>query len=153
GLGRKGADRDEDGMRLHTPPHIVGRSPFWSGPGGTLTFQYGNQTITAMVSLEAGLNGPEWEGYQRGEMGPRIRTAYVAVTPAPMGDLRLSFQVGAFPSNYGAPGPWGWGVFGPVLAVHGYGGTAVGTYALTPEMQLHMEYGITGVAAVDEATT
>lgn len=150
GIGRTPADQPNEGLKLHTPPVTVGRSPFWAGPGGTLTFQYGNQTVTGFVSLEASLTGKEWEGYYRAENGPRIRTAYVLVTPAPIGDLRLSFQIGSFPNNYGAPGPWGWGVFGPVLAVHGYGGTAVGTYNLTPDTQLHMEYGLTAVSAADE---
>lgn len=138
-------------MALHTPPLIVGRQPFYAGPGGTLTFQYGNQTISAFASLEAYITGQDREGYYRSENGPRIRTAYIAATPAPIGDYRLRFQVGAFPSNYGAPGPWGWGVFGPVLAVHGYGGNATVERNLTPTTQLYLEYGITGVPLVDEA--
>jgi hypothetical protein len=130
---------------------VVGRSPIWAGPGGTLSFQYGNQTIMAFVSVEEALTGQEWEGYYRSEYGPRIRTAYLAVSPAPIGDLRLRLQAGAFPANYGAPGPWGWGIFGPVLAVHGYGGTATANYDLTPTTQLYLEYGVTAVPEVDEA--
>jgi hypothetical protein len=38
-----------------------------------------------------------------------------------------------------------------VLAVHGYGGTAAGEYALTPDTLLSVEYGITAVPEVDEA--
>ena len=75
----------------------------------------------------------------------------MAVNPPPFGDLRLRIQVGAFPANYGAPGPWGWGLFGPVLAVHGYGGTAVANYELAPNLNLYLEYGLAGVPAVDEA--
>ena len=138
-------------VALHTPPLIVGRSPLWAGPGGTINFQYGSQTITSFVSLEAALSGKEWQSYYASQNGPRIRTAYVAVTPAPLGDLRLRFQVGAFPANYGAPGPWGWGIFGPVLAIHGYGGTATANYDMTPSTQLYLEYGIAGVPEVDEA--
>jgi hypothetical protein len=130
---------------------IVGRSPIWAGPGGTLNFQYGNQTIMAFVSVEAALTGKEWQGYFRNEYGPRIRLAYLTVTPAPIGDLRLRFLAGAFPGNYGAPGQWGWGIFGPVLAVHGYGGTATASYDLTPSTQLYLEYGVTAIPGVDEA--
>ena len=149
GLGHK--QPGQSGIALHTPPLIVGRSPIYAGPGGTLNFQYGNQTVTAFASLEAQLTGQQWQGYYRSEYGPRIRTAYVAVTPAPIGDAHLRFQVGAFPANYGAPGPWGWGVFGPVMAVHGYGGTAVANYDLSPRTQLYLEYGIAAVPEVDEA--
>jgi hypothetical protein len=153
GLGRKPAGASAGrGTSLHTPPLVVGKSPFWAGPGGSLNFQYGTQTVMAFVSVEAALAGQEWQGYYAGEHGPRIRTAYVAVNPEPMGDLRLRFQVGAFPSNYGAPGPWGWGVYGPVLAVHGYGGTAAATYDLSPSKRLSFEYGVAGVPEVDEGT-
>src|SRR5450432_1713990 len=64
----------QDGIAVHTPPLTVGRSPFYAGPGGTLNFQYGNQTVTAFVSLEAQLAGQQWQGYHRSELGPRIRT-------------------------------------------------------------------------------
>jgi hypothetical protein len=116
-----------------------------------LNFAYGNQTVMASLSYEASLTASEYTGYHNAENGPRVRTAYVAVTPAPLGDMRLRFQVGAFPANYGAPGQWGWGTFGPVLAVHGYGGTAAADYALSPKTQLALEYGIAGVPEVEEA--
>lgn len=155
GIGRNptaGFEGEQEGIRFHTPPRIVGRTPIYAGPGGTLNFQYGSQTIMAFVSVEASLNTKEWQGYHQGEKGPRIRTAYVAVAPEPIGNLRLRFQVGAFPANYGAPGPWGWGIFGPVLAVHGYGGTANASYDLSPKTKLYFEYGVAAVPEVDEAT-
>lgn len=153
GLGQKPAGASgERGRALHTPPLIVGRSPFWTGPGGTLSFQYGNQTVTTFVSVETALTAKEWQGYYASQRGPRIRTAYVAVNPAPIGALRLGFQVGALPSNYGAPGPWGWGLFGPVLAIHGYGGNATANYELGPRTRLYFEYGIAAVPEVDEGT-
>jgi len=146
-----GAEGAPSGLPFHTPPRIVGRSPIWAGPGGTLNFQYGSQTIQTFVSVEASLATTEWRGYYAGQFGPRIRTAYVAVNPPPIGDLRLRVQVGAFPANYGAPGPWGWGLFGPVLAVHGYGGVATGNYELWPGLSLYLEYGLAGVPETDEA--
>ncbi|MGC4087746.1 MAG: hypothetical protein QM756_07585 [Polyangiaceae bacterium] len=149
GIGHTGAGVPE-GTTLHTPPLVVGKSPFWTGPGGTLNFQYGSQTVTTFVSFEAAMTAQEWQSYHASVRGPRIRTAYIAVNPAPFGDLRLRFQFGAFPANYGAPGPWGWGIFGPVLAVHGYGGTAVANYDLSPRTRLYFEYGAAAVPEVDQ---
>lgn len=151
GLGRTPEDRDSDGTPLHTPPLTLGRSPMYGGTAATLSFQYGNQTVMAYASYEAALTAPEWEGYQRTENGPRVRTAYVAISPPPIGRARLRFNIGAFPANYGAPGPWGWGVFGPVLAVHGYGGLASLDYELSAEKAFSLEYGVSAVDEVSEA--
>jgi hypothetical protein len=153
GIGRPAYDGypTNSGSILHTPALTVGKNPFWAGAGGTLNFQYGNQTIMAFASLETSMAGQEYDGYYNSQNGPRIRTAYLAATPAPIGDVRLRFQVGAFPANYGAPGQWGWGIFGPVLAVHGYGGTAMATYDVSPRTQLYFEYGLAGVPEVDDS--
>jgi hypothetical protein len=140
----------QSGTTLHTPALVVGRAPFYAGSAATLNFQYGNQTVMGFVSYEAGLTSREWEGYNRTELGPRVRTAYVAITPPPLGDARLRFQFGAFPAHYGAPGQWGWGIFGPVLAVHGYGGTGAVDYTLSPNLVASFEYGVAGVPEVDE---
>ena len=153
GVGRTPQDGipGQSGTILHTPALTVGKMPFWAGAGGTLNFQYGNQTIMAFASLEASMAGQEYDGYYNSQIGPRIRTAYLAATPAPIGDTRLRFQFGAFPANYGAPGQWGWGIFGPVLAIHGYGGTATANLDLGPRTQLYLEYGVAAVPEVDEA--
>ena len=153
GIGRTAFDGcpTNSGTIFHTPALTVGKGAFWGGPGGTLNFQYGNQTIMAFVNVETSLAGHEWNGYYNSQNGPRIRIAYLAATPGPIGDVRLRFQVGAFSANYGAPGQWGWGIFGPVLAVHGYGGTATATYDMGPRTQLYFEYGLAGVPEVDEA--
>jgi hypothetical protein len=152
GLGRSPADPPPGyhGTALHTPPLSLGHAPVYAGSAATLNFQYGNQTIMAFASYEAALTRPEFEGHHRAGYGPRVRTAYVAVTPAAMGDLRLRFQVGAFPAHYGAPGQWGWGMFGPVLAVHGYGGTAAVEYELTTDTRLALEYGVSAVPEMPE---
>jgi hypothetical protein len=140
----------DGGPALHTPPRIVGRSPMYAGTAATLNFQYGNQLVMAFASYEASLAGEEWEGHHRAKNGPRVRSAYVTVTPPPLGAMRLRFQVGAFPAHYGAPGPWGWGMFGPVLAIHGYGGIAAFDYDLPGEKTVSLEYGISGVSEVPE---
>jgi hypothetical protein len=153
GIGRTAYDGypTNSGTILHTPALTVGKGAFWGGPGGTLNFQYGNQTIMAFANIETSLTAHEWNGYYNSQNGPRIRVAYLAATPGPIGDVRLRFQVGAFPANYGAPGQWGWGIFGPVLAVHGYGGTATANYDMGPRTQLYLEYGLAGVPEVDAA--
>lgn len=146
GLGRT----SDEGTAFHTPPLKLGKSPVYGGTAATLNFQYGNQVLMAFVSYEASLARPEWEGHYKARNGPRIRTAYLTLTPPPMGGTRLRFQVGAFPSHYGAPGPWGWGTFGPVLAIHGYGGTGVLEHELSKDMLLSLEYGVSAVAEVPE---
>ena len=152
GIGRTPSyEPPSTGLSLHTPPRLVGRSPIYAGPGATLNFEYGSPMLMAFVSLETSADATEWRGYYAGQWGPRIRTAYVAVNPPSLGDLRLRVQVGAFPANYGAPGPWGWGLFGPVLAVHGYGGLATGNYELDQGLNLYMEVGVAGVPEIDEA--
>ena len=134
----------------HTPPRVLGSSPVYGGTAARLDFQYGNQLLMASASYEVALTAPEWQGFQDVENGPRLRTAFLTLTPPPMGSARLRFQVGAFPANYGAPGQWGWGVFGPVLAVHGYGGLAALDYELSGEKMLSLEYGTSAVAEVPE---
>jgi hypothetical protein len=153
GIGRTPQDGYPvpSGTVLHTPAWTAGRVPFYAGPGGTLNFQYGNQTLMAFTSVEASMAGQEYDGYYNAPYGPRIRTAYLAITPAPIGDTRLRFQIGAFPANYGAPGQWGWGIFGPVIGIHGYGGTATANSDLGPRAQLYLEYGVAAVPEVDEA--
>jgi hypothetical protein len=152
GIGREGngGPTGDDGPPLHTPAVIAGPDPIYAGTAATLNFQYGNQTLMAFVSYEVSLAGAEWEGYERAENGARVRTAYLAVTPAPMGAMRLRFQVGAFPAQYGAPGPWGWGMFGPLIAVKGYGGIASLDYDLPDNKILSFEYGLSAVPLVPE---
>jgi hypothetical protein len=115
-----------------------------------LNFQYGNQIVNAYASYEASLNRPEYAGFQRTEDGARLRTAYVTLTPPAFEKTRVRLQVGAFPAHYGAPGPWGWGTFGPVLGIHGYGGIAMLDYDLTPDTLLAFETGVSAVPEVPE---
>lgn len=152
GIGRSPEHPPDDysSPNLHAPPLIAGPSPLYAGAASQLNFQYGNQTVRAFVSYEAWLNSPEYQGYYRSEDGARFRNAYVRFTPEAAGSLRLAFQVGAFPVHYGAPGPWGWGTFGPVFAIHGYGGLGSLDYDLTPDSVLSLEYGVSAVGAVDE---
>lgn len=150
GTGPTWGSQGDDGIALHAPPMTLGRGPVYGGTAATLNFQYGNQILMATASYEVALTAPEWAGYQDVENGPRLRTAFVTVTPPAIGRARTRFQVGAFPANYGAPGPWGWGTFGPVMAVHGYGGLAALDYELSPSTILSLEYGVSAVPEVPE---
>jgi hypothetical protein len=150
GLGRTPVDRPNEATAWHTPAITAGKDPLYAGSAASLSFQYGNQLLMAYTSFEAALVAPEWQGYQRAELGPRVRAAYVAVTPPPFGRTRLRFQVGAFSLSYGAPGPWGWGLFGPVLAVHGYGGVGALEYELAPGSVASLEAGTSAVPEVPE---
>jgi hypothetical protein len=139
-----------EGTPLHTAPLIAGPDPIYGGTAASLNFQYGNRTVMAFASYEVALAGAEWEGFHEASKGPRVRSAYLTVTPPAIGSARLRFQAGAFPAHYGAPGPWGWGTFGPVLAVHGYGGIAALDYDLPDSKVLSLEYGISAVSEVPE---
>jgi hypothetical protein len=151
GIGRDGVGaRSDDGAPLHTVPLIAGPDPIYGGTAANLNFQYGNRTVMAFASYEVALAGAEWEGFHEANKGPRVRSAYLTVTPPPLGRTRLRFQAGAFPAHYGAPGPWGWGIFGPVLAVHGYGGIAALDYDLPNNKVLSLEYGISAVSEMPE---
>ena len=86
----------------------------------------------------------EYQGYANTAQGPAFGTAYLLVTPDPIGTLRLQFRVGAFTENYAGPGQWGWGIFGPMLALRGYGETANGEWDLNRDLRSHVDARIAG---------
>jgi hypothetical protein len=152
GIGRTpryGAEPDP-GLRLHVPALTQGRQPFWPQTGTSLFFSYGTPTITATVTVHARAPGRELQGYAKPTEGISFGQAFLTVNPQPLGKLRLSFRVGGFTENFAGPGQWGWGIFGPMLAVRGYGATAIGDYDATPELRLNFEYGVMGVPGVPE---
>jgi hypothetical protein len=142
GLGREPSDRSYAGIPLHVPPRTAGRGAFYAGGAGALFFAYGNGVLSANVTLEAGFGGVEHEGYHNPQHGPSMRNAYLYFTPAELGKLKLRFQVGAFNASYGAPGPWGWGLLGPLIGVHGYGETTVAEYDVSSNVRLYLEHGV-----------
>ena len=150
GIGREPADEDYKGVPLHVPPRTAGRGAFYAGGAGVLLFTYGNGNLSANVTLEAGFGGIEHESYYNTQHGPAMRNAYLHFTPAPFGALRLEFQVGAFSASYGAPGPWGWGLLGPLIVVRGYGETSVAEYDVSSNVRLHLEAGAAVVPQVPQ---
>jgi hypothetical protein len=142
GIGRQPADEHYQGVPLHVPPRTAGRGAFYAGGAGVLFFTYGNGVLSANATLEAGFGGIQHESYYNTQHGPAMRNAYLNFTPPAFGALKLRFQVGAFSTSYGAPGPWGWGLLGPLIAVHGYGETTLAEYDASPNVRLYFEHGL-----------
>ena len=138
------------GTALHMPALSTGKNPFWPGAGANLNIQYGNSFVTAYASYYMSLNRKEYQGWGNPYRGPGFGQANLLVTPDPFGTLRLSFRVGAYSEVYAGPGQWGWGIYGPLLALRGYGGSAYGEWDLTPDLRLSLSEGLLVVPGVSE---
>ncbi|GEM_PF-1119130 len=138
------------GTTLHVPALVTGKQPFWAGAGLALNFAYGNPRVGANVSLWTSLNGIERRGYHDPSVGPDIAVAYLAYTPEPLGALQLRAKVGAFRENFGGPGQWGWGIFGPLLGIKGYGESLSATHPLSRKTQLELAQGVSFVPSFPE---
>jgi hypothetical protein len=152
GIGRR-PDNPPAGYKgtpLHVPARTLGRQPFWSGAGATLSLQFGNAVVSSTVLFYARFSGKERQGYFSPQNGPSIGQAYLTVRPEPLGRLRLNFKVGAFVENYAGPGQWGWGIYGPMLALRGYGETTNAEYDVGPNWRLYLTHGFLGVPGVPE---
>ncbi len=152
GVGLKPSNPPEgySGTSLHVPPLAQGKLPYWGGAGATLNLQYGTPHIAAFVTYYFRMNRKEYQGYYNPQQGPGFGVAYLTLTPDPMGNLRLNFKVGSFVEVYGGPGQWGWGVFGPMLALRGYGETTSGELDLTRDLRLTFAHGLLVVPGVPE---
>ena len=137
-------------LRLHVPALSQGRQPFYPVTGVTLRFEYGTSAVRATVTFQVRSPRAELQGYEKPTEGPSFGQAYLTFTPAPLGKLRLMARAGAFTENFGGPGLWGWGLFGPLLAVRGYGASGFAEYDASPELRLNFEYGALGVPGVPE---
>lgn len=153
GIGRAPSNPPEgySGTPLHMPPLFQGKLPYWGGAGATLNASYGTPALSAFVIYYLQVNGKEYQGYYNAQQGPGFGAAYIQVAPDPIGALRLEFKVGYFVDIYGGPGQWGWGIFGPALALRGYGYKARGELDLTRDLRLHFAQGFIVVAGVPEA--
>jgi hypothetical protein len=138
------------GTPLHVPPLFQGKLPYWGGAGATLNASYGTPALSAFVTYYFQANGKEYQGYYNPQQGPGFGAAYLQVTPDPIGALRLEFKVGYFVDIYGGPGQWGWGIFGPALALRGYGYKVRGDLDLTRDLRFNFAQGFMVVAGVPE---
>ena len=138
------------GTALHVPMRSVGKIPFWGGAGATLNLSYGTKYMTAYTSYYFRVSSEEQMGFTNPQLGPSFGLAYLLITPDPMGTLRLNFRIGAFTEVYAGPGQWGWGIFGPMLAMRGYGETTNGEWDLTRDVRLTFTQGVLVVPGVPE---
>jgi hypothetical protein len=144
GIGVKPSNAPEgySGTALHAPLLSTGKIPFWGGSGATLNLDYGTPSLKAYVSYYFRLNGEQYQGYYNPQQGPGFGVAYLLFTPDPIGTLRLQFKVGSFIEVYGGPGQWGWGIFGPMLGLKGYGETANADFDLTRDVRVSLTHGL-----------
>jgi hypothetical protein len=128
----------------------VARQPFWPGAGATLNFQYGNSVVNASVFYYAHFLRSELSGYSNPLNLSDIGQAYLTVTPQPLGTWRPQIRAGAFLEIFGGPGQWGWGIYGPMLAVRGYGVSLSAEDDITPSLRLYLNAGVLGVPELPE---
>jgi hypothetical protein len=155
GIGRRprNAPAGYRGTPLHVPALVsVARQPFWPGAGATLNLQYGNSVVNATVMFYARFLRPELNGYFTPLNLSDMGQAYLTVTPEPLGTWRPQIRAGAFLEIFGGPGQWGWGIYGPMLAVRGYGATVSAENDLNPNLRVLVAAGVLGVPALPENT-
>jgi len=152
GIGRKPSNPPEgySGTALHSPALSTGKIPFWGGAGASLNMQYGTPVISAYVGYYFRVSAPEYQGYLNSGNGPAFGTAYLLVNPSAIGVLKLNFKLGAITENYAGPGQWGWGIYGPLLAVRGFGETTNGEWDLTRNVRASFNHGFLVVPGVDK---
>ncbi|HTA93151.1 MAG TPA: hypothetical protein VK745_26415 [Polyangiaceae bacterium] len=153
GIGTRGqaTEPGQTSTVLHVPARYQGRVPLYVGVNAGLYVTYGTPVVAATTTFYAHSSGKEWEGYYNPALGPSFSQAYLTVTPPPLGKLRLHVQVGAFSEVFGSPGQWGWGTFGPLLAIRGYGESMSAEYDATSDTRLFFEHGLGGIPSVPES--
>ena len=139
------------GTPLHMPPLIQGRQPFWPGAGLSLFMQYGNPMVQATVNYFASMAGQELRGFYNPFLGPTASQAFLTFTPPAFGATRFQAKVGSFTEIYGGVGEWGWGLFGPLLGIRGYGEVIAVEHDLSPSTTLWFSHGINAVPQVPES--
>jgi hypothetical protein len=130
------------GTSLHSQPVFAGKLPYWGGAGATLNVSYGTPTLSAFATYYFMANGKEYQGYYNPGQGPGFGTAYLQWTPDAIGGLHLKFKAGGLIENYGGPGQWGWGIFGPMVALRGYGETSSGDWDVTRDLHITLTQGV-----------
>jgi hypothetical protein len=141
------------GTALHVPALVsVARQPFWPGAGATLNLQYGNSVVNATVLWYGRFLRTELTGFSNPLNLSDMGQAYLTVTPQPIGTWRPQIRGGAFLEIFGGPGQWGWGIYGPMLAVRGYGVSLSAEDDVTPSLRLLVAGGVLGVPELPENT-
>jgi hypothetical protein len=130
------------GTPLHVPALSTGKVPFWGGAGATLNLDYGTPSLKAYVTYYFRMNRKEYSSHYNPQQGPAYGIAYLLMTPDPIGKLRLQVKAGSFLEVYGAPHQWGWGVFGPMMGLKGYGETTSGEWDATRDVRIFFAHGL-----------
>jgi len=152
GIGSKPKNPPEgySGTPLHVPVLSTGKIPFWGGSGATLNFSYGTPKLTAVATYYFRVNRQEYQGYANPTLGPGFGVAYLLYAPDPIQGLKLQIKVGSFLEIYGGPGQWGWGIFGPMLALRGTGELVSGENDLSSNLKFQFAHGAMVVPGVPE---
>jgi hypothetical protein len=135
---------------LHVPALTEGRQPFGSNTGGSLVMQYGNSMVSATVNATFAATGKERQGFYNAASGPAMSGGYLTINPPPFGTLSLQLRVGAYTESFAGPGQWGWGLYGPMLAVRGYGTSITSQYPISDQLLMNAELGFQAVPGVPE---
>jgi hypothetical protein len=152
GIGHKPASASPDysGTPVHVPPLFASKLPYWGGAGATLNVTYTTPTLTAYASYYFRANGQAYQGFHDAQAGAGFGSAYILYTPSPINGLSLKFKVGALIENYGGPGQYGWGIFGPMAALRGYGETSSAEWDVTRDVHLTLTHGFLATPGVPE---
>lgn len=135
---------------IHVPARIEGRLPFGTGAALTLNLSYGTAIVGGYVTYTVNTLGKEWAGYYNATAGAAANSAYILITPQPLGKLRPQIKVGAFVDSFAGTGQWGWGLLGPLLGVRGYGEEVIAEYDATADLRLYFAHGLFAVPGVPE---
>jgi hypothetical protein len=152
GIGRAPANPPDgySGTSLHAPVLMQGKLPYWGGAGATINASYGTPTLSAFITYYFQANGKEYQGYTSPQQGPAYGATYLSINPDRIGSVRLSFKLGDFIDIYGGPGQWGWGIFGPMVALRGLGYTGTAEWDITRDLHASVAQGIMVVSGVAE---
>jgi hypothetical protein len=132
---------------LHTAPSLVEEYAAFpstsSLPGNWLgaTFSYGNEYVTATVSIDT-WNPAAPSNYPQGQWW--LNNMFLKFRAPPLGKFRLGWTVGFFSNTYGALGRYGGGFYTNPIAgwVQGAGEITVAEYDVTDRLTLVAEHGI-----------
>jgi hypothetical protein len=134
---------------LHVPPQTIDEYASFVGtstmPGNWIgmNFSYGNDTVTATVSI-ATWNPTRPSTYY--QMGSQyfINDAFLTYSPEPIGPVRLRTTIGYFSNSYGGLSQYGNGIYtNPVVGgPYGIGETTIAEFELTDSVNGVIEHGI-----------
>jgi hypothetical protein len=143
--------RDGGGsIGFHIPPRET-NTYVNQGAGATLNFRYASPYVEAFVGYSSGLTGKTYTGQYQPPTRSGINQAYANFILPELGDWIAQIRIGGFTDSYGGAGRWGWGIFGPLVSVKGYGERLSGSYELNTDWEFEFGQGFAGLPAKDEA--